>query len=78
MFKSRVNLDIAAYRKITSDQIVQAQISDASGFVNTRINSGQSRNLGIEGLLNLVVFKKKDFHWEFTANTSYNKSRVAG
>ncbi|MEO7962044.1 MAG: SusC/RagA family TonB-linked outer membrane protein, partial [Ginsengibacter sp.] len=30
MFKSRVNLDIAAYRKITSDQIVPVQISNAS------------------------------------------------
>ncbi|GEO07948.1 SusC/RagA family TonB-linked outer membrane protein [Segetibacter aerophilus] len=76
MFNSRVNLDVAAYRKITTDQIVQAQISDASGFVDTRINSGRSRNLGIEGLLNLVPFKTRNFTWEFTANTSYNITKV--
>ncbi|MEP7108078.1 MAG: SusC/RagA family TonB-linked outer membrane protein [Ferruginibacter sp.] len=76
MFKNRVNLDVAAYRKITTDQIVQAQISDASGFVDTRINSGQSRNLGIEILLNLVPVQSKNFTWEFTANGAYNKTRV--
>ena len=76
MFNSRVNLDVAAYRKITSDQIVQAQISDASGFVDTRINSGQSRNMGIEVLLNLVPVQTKNFTWQFTANGSYNKTKV--
>jgi TonB-linked SusC/RagA family outer membrane protein len=76
MFKSRVSLDIAAYRKITNDQIVPVQISDASGFVNTRINSGKSRNAGFEVLLTLVPVQTKKFSWEFIANTSYNKTKV--
>ncbi len=76
MFKSRVNLDVAAYRKITTDQIVNVQISDASGFVNTSINSGKSRNLGIEALLTLVPIRNNNFTWEFTGNTSYNKTKV--
>ncbi|MEP7377439.1 MAG: SusC/RagA family TonB-linked outer membrane protein [Chitinophagaceae bacterium] len=76
MFKNRVNLDVAAYRKITSDQIVTVQVSDASGFVNTSINSGKSRNIGYEALLTLVPIEKKDFRWEFTANASYNKTKV--
>lgn len=76
MFKSRVNLDLAAYRKITSDQIVLTQISDASGYTDKRINSGKSRNLGVEALLTLVPLKSNVFTWEFTANTSYNKTKV--
>ncbi|MEP7232871.1 MAG: SusC/RagA family TonB-linked outer membrane protein [Ginsengibacter sp.] len=76
MFNSRVNLDVAAYRKITTDQIVPVQISNASGFVNTRINSGKSRNLGFEALLNIVPVSTKSFSWDFTANTSFNKTRV--
>ena len=55
---------------------MQAQISDASGFNDTRINSGHSRNLGIEGLLNIVAVQSKNFTWEFTANSSYNKTKV--
>ncbi|WP_315821490.1 SusC/RagA family TonB-linked outer membrane protein [Paraflavitalea speifideaquila] len=76
MFNNRLNLDLAAYRKITSDQIVSVQISDASGYFNTPINSGKSRNYGFEGMLNLVPVKNRYFTWEFTANTSYNITRV--
>ena len=76
MFKSRVGLDVALYEKITTDQIVQAQISDASGFVDTRINSGKSRNRGIEMLLTLVPIESENFTWEFTANGAYNESEV--
>ncbi len=76
LFNNRVGLDFAAYRKITSDQIVNVQISDASGFVNTFINSVKSRNLGYEAMLNLVPIQNKDFVWEFTANAAYNKTKV--
>ena len=76
MFKNRVNIDLAAYKKITTDQIVQAQISDGSGFVDTRINSGKSENRGIEILLNLIPFQSKDFTWDFTWNNAYNKTKV--
>lgn len=76
MFNNRVNLDVAAYRKITSDQIVSVQISDASGYFNTPINSGKSRNMGFEAMLNLVPIRNRKFTWEFTANTSYNKTKV--
>ena len=55
---------------------MQVQVSDASGFLNTCINSGKSRNLGYEALLNIVPFEKKDFRWEFTANAAYNKTKV--
>jgi hypothetical protein len=76
LFDSRVNVDFAVYQKLTKDQIVSAQISDASGFVNTLINSGKSQTNGVEMLLSLVPIKTKDFRWEFTANGSYNKTKV--
>ncbi|HEX6848119.1 MAG TPA: outer membrane beta-barrel protein, partial [Chitinophagaceae bacterium] len=76
MFNNRVNLDVAVYKKITRDQIVNVQISDGSGFVSTRINSGESENNGFEVLLNVVPLKTQNFNWEFTANTSYNKTEV--
>jgi TonB-linked SusC/RagA family outer membrane protein len=76
MFNSRVTLDMAAYQKLTSDQIVSAQISDASGFTNSLINSGQSENRGFEMLLNLVPIKTADFQWDLTLNGSYNTTKV--
>jgi len=76
MFNSRFNVDLAVYRKMTYDQIVTAQVSDASGFVNTRINSGESSNRGVEALLTLIPVQNKQFTWQFTANTAYNKTKV--
>src|SRR5690606_18627342 len=43
LFDNRIGLDFAVYRKLTRDQIIPAQISNTSGFVNTLINSGESR-----------------------------------
>jgi TonB-linked SusC/RagA family outer membrane protein len=76
LFNNRVNLDVAVYKKITIDQIVSVQTSDASGFTTTLINSGESQNKGFEGLLNFILYQTKNFKWEFTANTAYNITRV--
>ncbi|QHV98928.1 SusC/RagA family TonB-linked outer membrane protein [Spirosoma endbachense] len=76
MFNNRVGLDLAFYNKITSDQIVAAQTSDASGYTSALINSGQSRNRGVEVLLNLSPVRTKDFSWDVTLNGSYNKTKL--
>jgi outer membrane receptor protein involved in Fe transport len=76
LFNNRVNMDFSLYRKITTDQIVQAQISDASGYVDTRINSGKSENKGIELMLGLVPVKSANFQWEFTFTGAYNITKV--
>ncbi len=76
MLNNRVNFEVSVYKKITRDQIVSVQVSDASGFLTKRINSGNSQNKGFEAVLGLVPFRKKNFTWNFTANTSYNKTKV--
>lgn len=76
MFDNRVSLDAAVYQKTTNDQIVSAQVSDASGFTNTLINSGKSRNNGVEMLLNLVPIKTGNFRWDLSFNGSYNITKV--
>lgn len=76
LFNNRLGVDIAAYNKLTTDQIVQAQISDASGYVDQRINSGKSRNRGIEAMVNVVPVETSNFTWEFTANGAYNITKV--
>lgn len=76
MFNNRLSVDVAAYQKLTSDQIVSAQISDASGFVNTLINSGESQSRGLEFLVNINPVRTADFRWDFTFNGSYTKTKV--
>ncbi|MCP9768372.1 SusC/RagA family TonB-linked outer membrane protein [Lacihabitans sp. LS3-19] len=75
-FNNRVGLDFATYEKITTDQIVSAQISDASGFTNTLINSGQSRTRGTEWLLSLNPVQTSNFRWDISFNGSYNKTKL--
>ncbi|MPR33010.1 SusC/RagA family TonB-linked outer membrane protein [Salmonirosea aquatica] len=76
MFDNRLGIDFAVYRKITTDQIVSAQISNASGFANTLINSGKGQNQGIELLVNLGLVRSNDFQWDFTFNGSVNQTKV--
>ncbi len=76
LFKNRLNIDAAVYKKLTSDQIVQAQISDASGFQSSLINSGKSQNKGFELLLNIVPIRTNDFSWDLTLAGSYNITKV--
>jgi TonB-linked SusC/RagA family outer membrane protein len=76
LFQNRVGLDFAVYEKITSDQIVSAQISDASGFTTTLINSGQSQTRGAEWLLSFNPVRTSDFRWDITFNGTYNKTKL--
>lgn len=76
MLNNRIGLDVAVYRKITSDQIVAAQSSDASGYTSTLINNGKSQNQGIELLLNLGLVRQKSFTWDLTLNGAYNKTKL--
>ncbi len=75
LFHNRIGIDFATYSKITSDQIVSAQVSDASGFITRLINSGKSQTRGFELLVNLVPIKTSKFQWDLTFNTSYNVTK---
>jgi len=76
MLDGRVGLDVAAYNKLTVDQIISTQISDASGFTNTKVNVGQSQSRGIELMLNLVPVKTSNLQWDFTFTGAYNITKV--
>jgi TonB-linked SusC/RagA family outer membrane protein len=74
LFNNRVGIDLAYYNKVTSDQIVTVQTSDASGYTSSLINNGQSRNRGVEALINLSPIRSKNFFWDITLNGSYNET----
>ncbi len=75
-FNNRIGFDLAYYNKITSDQIVAAQVSDASGYVNTLINSGQSRSSGLEMLFTISPVRKTNFTWDVSVNAAYNDTEL--
>jgi len=76
MFGSRVNLDIAAYHKITRDQILNVEISNASGYTGTPLNLGSLENKGVEFLLEVIPVKTRNFVWTSSFNTATNSTNV--
>ncbi|UBM59341.1 SusC/RagA family TonB-linked outer membrane protein [Marinilongibacter aquaticus] len=73
---NKVGLDFTYYHKITEDQILAAQISDATSYTSKLINVGRSKNEGIEAMVSFSPIKKGDFIWDFSVNASYNTSKV--
>ena len=76
LFNNQLGFDLTYYHKTTDDQILAAQISDASSYTAQLINVGRSMNQGIELLLTGSPVKTKDFTWDVSFNISYNTSKV--
>lgn len=76
LFDNRVGFDIAIYRKLTTDQIVSATTSTASGFASRLINVGESVSKGVESSLQVTPIETSSFQWNINANVAYNTSKV--
>ncbi|MFA5818272.1 MAG: SusC/RagA family TonB-linked outer membrane protein [Bacteroidales bacterium] len=76
LFDRRISLDFTAYRKNTIDEILNVDISNASGFGQTKVNVGKLRNQGIEALLTVVPVRTQNVSWESAFNYAYNDSKV--
>lgn len=76
LFNNKIGLDLTYYDKLSSDQILRAQTSNAGGYLTQLINVGQSRNQGIEMLVSLTPIKKQDLNWNTIFNAAYNITEV--
>jgi TonB-linked SusC/RagA family outer membrane protein len=73
--QDRLGLDFTFYHQKTTDDILQATISPASGFGYTYVNVGELQNTGIEILLNGTPVKGA-FTWDITLNMAHNSNKV--
>jgi TonB-linked SusC/RagA family outer membrane protein len=76
LFNQRVGLDLSVYNKNTVDEILNVDISNTSGFGQTKVNVGKLRNRGIEALLTFVPVRTTKFKWETSFNYALNRSLV--
>ena len=76
LFNNLIGLDLTYYDKLSSDQILRAQTSDAGGYLTQLINVGKSQNKGLEMLVNLTPVKQSGFTWNTTFNAAYNVTKV--
>ncbi|MBX2922788.1 MAG: SusC/RagA family TonB-linked outer membrane protein [Chitinophagaceae bacterium] len=73
---NRLGLDFTYYAQKTTNDILNAGISDASGFLSTTVNLGQIRNRGIEFLLSVTPYKSRNLTWDMSLNFAKNNSKV--
>ncbi|WP_127132952.1 SusC/RagA family TonB-linked outer membrane protein [Pseudoflavitalea rhizosphaerae] len=72
----RLSTDIAVYDRRTTNDIVRASISPATGFNHALFNVGEMSNKGLEVLVSGFPVKNKNFSWEVSYNIAYNKNKV--
>ena len=71
----RLGLDVTYYDQKTTDDILNANISQASGFRTTSVNLGEIGNKGIELLLTATPVRST-FTWDVSLNFAKNNSEV--
>jgi TonB-linked SusC/RagA family outer membrane protein len=76
LFNNKVGLDIAAYNRLTTNDITTQSLSTTTGYSGAVVTVGSLRNRGVEGLLTVRPITKKDFSWDVTLNAAYNKSKI--
>ncbi len=74
--KGRIALTVDAYKKITDDLLLNAQLPTSSGYSSGFKNVGKVANTGLEFLLNTINVKNKQFEWTSTFNISFNRNKV--
>ncbi len=73
--QNRLGLDFAYYNALTTDDILRATISQASGFGTTTVNIGEMRNRGVELLLTGNPIRR-ELTWDITINFAVNDNEV--
>lgn len=75
-FNNRLGADISIYDKVSRSQILQQEISSASGYVVRVINAGEIQNKGIEATITANPLKIGDFNWNLQLNYGKNNYRL--
>jgi len=76
LFNNRLMLDVAAFEKVTTEQILDVVLSTASGYTGSKQNLASLKNSGLETLIEFKAVQGKDFNWVTSWNNAYLKTEV--
>jgi TonB-linked SusC/RagA family outer membrane protein len=77
LLKNRIYLTIEAYRRTTTDLLLNRNVPSVVGFATRILNNvGEVRNDGLDIQLQTTNIYKKDFKWTTTANIFWAKNKV--
>lgn len=76
ILNDRIQVSVDAYRNVTKDLLLSANIPTSSGYQTQYQNVGKTSNQGIETQINATVIRKKNFNWTANFNISYNTNKI--
>ena len=76
LWQNRVGLDVTYYSKSSTDQILDVNVSNASGYLSKLLNAGKITNKEIEIQLTTTPVKVGNFQWDINLNWARNKNKV--
>jgi TonB-linked SusC/RagA family outer membrane protein len=76
LWHNRVGIDVTYYSKVSKNQILDVNISNATGFLSKLLNAGKIKNSGVEIQLTATPIKVGNFQWDIGLNWAKNKNRV--
>jgi hypothetical protein len=75
-FNRRLNIDVAVYRNITENQILEVPMDPTTGYSAAVLNAGEVRNQGVELVLGGIPIQGQNFKWTSTVTWAKNSNRV--
>jgi hypothetical protein len=72
----RATLEVTAYKRRTTNLLLNRTPAPSSGFSQVILNGGQLSNEGIEAALAVQVLKQGDFSWMYRTTYSHDHSNV--
>ena len=76
MFNNRVRVDVSAFKKVTTDQVLSVTLSNTSGYTNSKANLASLRNSGVETMIEVTPIRTAHFSWTSSLNNSYLSTKV--
>ncbi|MDP4212817.1 MAG: SusC/RagA family TonB-linked outer membrane protein [Bacteroidota bacterium] len=75
-YDNRLGFDIAYYMQKTTHEIMNANLSPATGYSSTVIANGSTQNNGVEVQISGTPIRTRNFNWNVTFNFTSVKNKI--
>jgi TonB-dependent starch-binding outer membrane protein SusC len=76
LFKSKLNIDIDIWNKVTKDLLYDVPLPEETGFSSVRQNIGSVGNNGIDINVSGTPFRSGGFEWNSSFNITFQNNKV--
>ncbi len=76
LFRSKVNLDVTAYKSDTYNQLFNPTLAPSTGYSSFFVNAGQVTNKGIEAILGFTDKIARGLEWSSSLTFTLNRNKI--